>query len=163
MELSKLHSLCIFNQLNKQYCISLRFKWRISKRTRVTLMKKKYDSVPTWLWASWDGRMRGNPWDHREHRASGELWDSTGFPSWSVSQSNGGAPRGLFRMSPQCNASSATEQWLEAPFWQSTERDTQGVCAYVVIPSSGWSYSMWSLLLPANVSEEKKLWVIPSG
>lgn len=105
-------------------------------------------------------RMRGNPWDHREHRASGELWDSTGFPSWSVSQSNGGVPGGLFRMLPQCNASSATSSDWRLLF-DRVQRGTQG--------ASSRSHSiiwlelcvMWSLLLPVNVSEEKKLWVIP--
>lgn len=112
------------------------------------------------LRASWDAWMRGNPWDHREHRASGELWDSTGFPSWSVSQSNGGAPRGLFRMSPQCNASSATStDWRLLS--DRVQRGIPKARPHVVIPSSGWSYSVWSLHLPVNVSKEKKLWVIP--
>lgn len=35
--------------------------------------------------------------------------------------------------------------------------------AHKVIPSSGESYSMWSLQLPVNVSKELNLWVIPSG
>lgn len=76
----------------------------------MTLMKTGKAVTVTQLCASRDVRMRANPQDHRDHRASGELWDSTGFPSWSVSHSNGGAPWGLFRMSPQCNASSATKQ-----------------------------------------------------
>lgn len=79
--------------------------------TRVMIQEiKDTMATLTQLCASWDKTMRGNPRDHREHRASGELWGSPGFPSWAVSQSNGGAPWGLFRMSPQCNASSATEQ-----------------------------------------------------
>lgn len=35
--------------------------------------------------------------------------------------------------------------------------------AHVVIPSSGWSLCVWSLLPPVHVSKQKKLWVIPSG
>lgn len=109
------------------------FKWTTKtnfQRNNSYAKGEKEAVTLTQLSASWDLRVRGNPWDHREHGASGELWDSTGFPSWSVTQSNGGAPQGLFRMSPQCNASSAAKQWLEASLWHSAVRDTQGACSF---------------------------------
>lgn len=100
--------------------------------------------------ASWDvSRMRGNPRDHREHRAPGELWDGTGFPSWSVSQSNGGAPQGLFRKSPQRNASSHTSSDWRLLF-DRAQRGIPKAHPHVVIPSSGWGLRC-AITAPASV------------
>lgn len=115
--------------------------------TRVTVMK--YGDGQAALCILGRLRMRGNPQDHRVHRAPGELWDSTGFPSWSVSQSNGGAPQGLFRMSAQRNASSATSSDWRLLF-DRAQRGIPKAHPHVVIPSSGWGLRC-AITAPASV------------
>lgn len=55
-------------------------------------------------------RMRANSREPKEDRTSGELWDNTSFPSWSVSHNYGELPLRLFLMSLHCNASYAAKQ-----------------------------------------------------
>ena len=155
MGLSEQFSLCIVNKPNAVNRKSSRLKGR-----------QTYFQ-PKWCFSDSDAALgisgRTNERESKGPQSSWWIMGQRRFSQAALSvKAMVGAPRGLFRMSARYNASSAAKQWLEASF-DRVQRGKAKARAHVAVPSSGRGSSEWSLLLPGNASQEKKLWVLPSG